>query len=250
MKHEKYPGRQLPKLSGVRDSSNAYSLQTILKLFHCCLHSQTRVLKCLNEVRGAKMKHLSKSAFEVFLTLMIVAGAAPASAGESFAPVPGFLVPTEEAIPSDYRAFIRIIKKDLYAFQYDRWVALDRNNLKPVIVGNGVVGIQGVAENGQLRDAQLLFSEQLETANFNYDTMKKFFEGDRLSKKVKEFTVNGSNGVIFVTSSAPETGRVTYELLFKDENRLLKITNVFEKKDPEFSSDSLIDMLQKFKRVK
>jgi hypothetical protein len=196
------------------------------------------------------MKHLSKNAFEVFLTLIIVAGAAPASAWESFARVPGFLVPTEEAIPSGYREFNHLIKKDLYAFQYDRWVALDRNNLKPVTLGNGLVGIQGAAENGQLRDAQLLFSEELETAKFNYDIAKKYFEGDKLSQKMKEFTVNGSNGVIFVTSNINQTERVTYELLFKDENRLLQITNVFEKKDPEFSSDSLIDMLQKFKRPK
>ena len=147
------------------------------------------------------MKHLNNNALEVFLALMIVAGAAPATAQESFAPGPGLLIPTEEAIPSGYRAFIRVIKKDLYGFQYDRWVALDRNNLKPVVVGNGVVGIQGTAENGQLRDAQLLFSEHLETANNNYDTTKKYFEGDRLSKKVKEFTVNGSNGVIFETSN-------------------------------------------------
>ena len=117
-------------------------------------------------------------------------------------------------------------------------------------MGNGVVGIQGTAENGQLRDAQLLFSEHLETANNNYDTTKKYFEGDRLSKKVKEFTVNGSNGVIFETSNAYVPEKVTYELLFKDENRLLQITNVFEKKNLEFSSDSLIDMLQKFKRIK
>ncbi len=196
------------------------------------------------------MKHLNKKALEVLLTLMIVAGAVPANAQESPAPGPGLLIPPEEAIPSGYSPFIHVIKKDRYAFQYDRWVALDRNNLKPVNLGNGVVGIQGTAENGRLRDAQLLVWEEQETANCNYDTIKKYLEGDKLSQKVKEFTVNGSSGVIFQTSNIYVPEQVTYQLLFKDGNRMLQITNRFEKKDPEFSSDSLIEMLKKFKRPK
>jgi len=93
-----------------------------------------------------------------------------------------------------------------------------------------------------------LTNEHQEDENVSYDRVKHSVEASNYSTKIKEFTLNGCDGAIFETAGFPgQKDNVTYQLLYKDGNRLLQITRAFEKRDPTFSNDSLIEMLQKFK---
>ena len=176
-------------------------------------------------------------------------------AGQSFAQqipayMSGFLVPTPETFPPTYKVFNQGYREGSYGFQYDRWVPFVPTRENAVDLGNGVHGWKGNVENQKIRDSQLLGGEYVGTPTNNYESIKQFYETDKRSQKVKEFTFDGHPGVIFKTSNFSQKERETYNLLMKDDDKLFNITLVFETKQPDFSTDAFIKMLGTFNRVK
>ena len=192
----------------------------------------------------------SKIAALLLVLILMGCGVGQSLAQQIPAYMSGFLVPTPETFPPTYKVFNQGYREGSYGFQYDRWVPFVPNKENTVDLGNGVHGWKGNVENQKTRDSQLLGGEYVGTPRNNYESSKQFYETDKRSQKVKEFTFDGHPGVIFKTSNFSQKERETYNLLMKDDDKLFNITLVFETKQPDFSTDTLIKMLGTFKRVK
>jgi hypothetical protein len=186
---------------------------------------------------------------KALLILLLVACQNGAWGGNLFKTPDGFLAPTADAIPPGFTLFLHASKPDMYACQFDRWVPQRPSLNKTVNLGNGVSATTGVIDpSGRARDAQLLISEWVESPKNTFDDRTKNMDNCMMSLKIRDFIFEGSPGVIYKTSNRYLPERETFDLLWKDNDRVLLITNVFEQKEPEYSSDALIAMLGKFRR--
>jgi hypothetical protein len=144
----------------------------------------------------------------------------------------GFLFPGKEALPAGYTVFSNTLNSAGYGVQFDKWVKAPLNG-KPYFK----------------RIAQIIISEHNETPKINYDSIVGFHGRQSESEKIKDFTFEGSDGVLFKNIYRNQPHREGYELFWRDGNRILQISVSLEEKDPGFSGDDLIRMLGKFKRV-